>query len=155
MGVPSKQACALLGSLALAAGVAGCGETVSTGTFSGEDKAVAQRVSEFQHHATAASETAICTDDLTSRLRAEIVSSAKAANGKGCAEALKQQLKQVEDVSMTVKSVTVHGTSAAAVVRSTWSGKPCNSTLTLEKQPSATSKGGSPWRISGMQTSCT
>jgi hypothetical protein len=150
MGIPSKQACAALGSLALAAGLAGCGETVSTGSYSGESKAVAQRISEFQHDATEASEKNICSRDLSVRLRATSIG----ASVEACEAALKRQLKQVEDVNLSVKSVSVHGNSATATVKSTWSGKNCLSTMLLEKQPSTAKKEGSAWKISGMQTSC-
>ncbi|MDE3069137.1 MAG: hypothetical protein KGJ43_00210 [Acidobacteriota bacterium] len=139
MGAPSKQAFAIAGLLAAVLGVAGCGETVSTSSFSGEGHAVAERISSFQRHATEASEGNICKDDVSAHLKQTL----KAAHSS-CAEALKEQLKQVEDVSLSVKSISVHGTSAAARVQSTWSGKTCVSTLLLERE-------GKAWKIAGSQ----
>jgi Domain of unknown function (DUF4878) len=128
----------LLGALALALGVAGCGETVATNSFKGEAHAVAQRISNFQKHATESSQKKICEEDLASELKARIE-----ASGKACSEALKEQLKDVEVLTVTVQSVAVHDRTATATVKSTWSGKTEVSTLKLVKE-------GEDWKISGL-----
>ncbi|MHB8491516.1 MAG: hypothetical protein ACYDA6_04780 [Solirubrobacteraceae bacterium] len=139
MGIPSKQAFAVAGLLAVGIGVAGCGETVATGKFSGESHAVAERLSNFQRHATEASQSKLCKEDISLRLQSEVT-----AAGSSCSAALKEQLKQVEDVSLSVKSVAVHGTSATARVQSTWSGNTCESTVLLARE-------GKAWKIAGSQ----
>jgi hypothetical protein len=128
----------LLGALALALGVAGCGETVATNSFRGEAHAVAQRISTFEKHASESSQSKICEQDLASELKARIK-----ASGKSCSEALKEQLKDVEVPSLTVQSVAVHGGTATATVKSTWSGKTEVTTLKLVKE-------GEDWKISGV-----
>jgi Domain of unknown function (DUF4878) len=135
---PVRCVCVLLGALTLAAGVAGCGETVATNSFKGEEHAVAQRISNFQKHATESSQSKICEQDLASELKARIK-----ASGKSCSEALKEQLKDVEVLTVTVQSVAVHDRTATATVKSTWSGKTEVSTLKLVKE-------GEDWKISGV-----
>jgi hypothetical protein len=127
-----------LGALALALVVAGCGEAVSTGSFKGEEHIVAQRISSFQKHASEGSQQKICESDLASNLQAQFK-----ASGRGCTEAIKEQLKNVEDLTLTVQSVTVHGRTATATVKSTRSGKSQLSTLKLQKE-------GEDWKISGV-----
>jgi copper chaperone CopZ len=127
-----------LGALALALAMAGCGEAVSTSSFKGEEHSVAQRISSFQKHATEGGQGKICENDLATNLQARIK-----ASGRGCAEAIKEQLKNVEDLTLTVQSVTVHGRTATATVKSTRSGKSQLSTLKLQKE-------GEDWKISGV-----
>jgi hypothetical protein len=128
----------VLGGLALALAVAGCGEAVSTSSFKGEEHNVAQRISSFQKHATEGSQSKICESDLATNLLAHIK-----ASGRGCTETIKEQLKNVEDLTLTVQSVTVHGKTATATVKSTWSGKSQLSTLKLQRE-------GEDWKISGV-----
>ncbi|HLI31401.1 MAG TPA: hypothetical protein VKU89_01500 [Solirubrobacteraceae bacterium] len=142
MQLTSKQPLCLACAIASAAALAGCGGTVSTGSYSGESHAVAERISAFQRDATEASQKKVCNEDLSAKLREQI-----AKSGKGCEEALKEQLKAVEDITLEVKSISVQGKSASAQVSSTYSGKPCASTLLLAKE-------GSAWRISGQRSSC-
>ena len=138
MTISSKQGALLIASLASAAALAGCGESVTTNNFQGEQHEVASRVSSFQKHVTEASQKKICTEDLAAPLIARI-----RASGKGCQEALKEQLKNVEDVSLSIKTVTVHGKNATATVKSVRNGKTVPSTLTLVKE-------GKGWKISGV-----
>jgi hypothetical protein len=138
MTISSKQGALLIASLASAAALAGCGESVTTNKFQGEQHEVASRISSFQKHVQEASQKEICAKDLAAPLVASIGSS-----GKSCTEALKEQLKNVEDVSLTIKSVTVHGKNATATVKSVRNGKKVPSTLTLVKE-------GDNWKISGV-----
>jgi hypothetical protein len=134
----AKPACALLASLLLATGAVACGSTVSTSTFKGESHAVAQRISDYQADVSAASEKKLCNEDLSSAVRGRL----NAAAG-GCEEALKRQLGSIDDYEATVEQVTVSGTTATAVVKSTWSGKVRDTTLELVKE-------GDSWRITGV-----
>lgn len=119
-------------SLALAA----CGETVSTGGFTGESRGVAETVADFQKDATAGDQKKLCGNDLSATLTARL------RTAGGCEAILKQQLGQVDALNLSVKSVTVKGASAQARVKSTWGGKNRLSTLLLVKE-------GKRWKISG------
>jgi hypothetical protein len=138
MRVSSKHGLLAVAGLATAA-LAGCGPaTVNTGSFHGESRAVAERLSSFAHHASEGSQKKICGEDLARTLVARV-----AASGISCTEAIKEQLKDVEDLTLEIKSIAVHGKSASALVQSTWSGKlrPANMSLVRE---------GREWRIAGL-----
>lgn len=122
-------------ALALAA----CGTTVSTSGYKGEEKAVAQRVSEFQSDATASDEQKVCENDLASPVKARLQTA-----GNTCQSALKHQLSQIDTLELKIKSIAVKGNTALARVTSTWSGKSRESTLALVKE-------GSTWRIAALQ----
>jgi hypothetical protein len=140
MIVSSKQARLALAGAAVALGVAGCGETTSTKSFQGEEHAVAQRISSFQKDATEGSESKLCDNDLASAL---VTGIRKSADGKECKEVLKEQVKDVEDPTLTIKSVSVSGNTATATVKSTKAGKSHSYTLKLVKE-------GGAWKISGV-----
>jgi hypothetical protein len=114
--------CALLAPavLAVAVGLAGCGETVSTGAFTGAHRQVAKRISEFQKHVTESSQTNVCKKDLSIGLQQRIAASkmpagAKPAAGsstersaalaKTCEETLKEELKEVESLTIRIEAV--------------------------------------------------
>jgi hypothetical protein len=120
-----------------------CGETVSTGNFNGESKAVAQTIANFQNDVSTASESNICQKDLASALRAHLNST-----GSGCQEAIKNQLGQIDTFTLTIDSVAVKGSSATAKVSSTYSGKNTVTTLALVKE-------GAHWKISGSGAAAT
>jgi hypothetical protein len=124
-----------LSALALTA----CGTAVSTSGYKGEEKAVAQRVSDFQSDVTANEAQKVCENDLAVAVKARL----KAA-GSDCETALKNQLKQVDTPELTIQAIAVKGDTAQARVRSTWSGKTAESTLALVKE-------GSTWRILTVQ----
>ena len=124
-----------LASLAASA----CGTaTVSTGSFKGEQKAVAQRISNFQSDATGLNEQKVCNNDLSSVVLARL----KAAGGK-CEAAMKTQLGEVDVFELKVESIAIAGATASARVKSTWSGKSRFSTMRLLKE-------GGTWKISGL-----
>jgi hypothetical protein len=131
----------------LALGLAACGtSSVSTSTFSGERHAVAQTVANLQSDANAGEQKKICADDLSSALVVRL-------GGKsGCETAIKNQLAQVDNLEVSVQSVALAGArrhgaagpeTASAKVKSVYSGKGRESTLTLVKE-------GGKWKISGL-----
>jgi hypothetical protein len=122
----------------LATGVAACGSTVSTGSYKGESKAVAQRISDFQSDVTGGEEQKLCGKDLASAVQTRLH-----AAGGSCVQALKKQLGAIDDYELTVKSIAVHGTNASATVQSTWSGKQRKSTMRFVKE-------GGAWKIAAL-----
>jgi Putative lumazine-binding len=133
-----RQVTAGLCALALAVGLAACGETASTSNFKGESHNVAQTVSDFQTDATAADQKKLCENDLAVTLATSLRSAG------GCQAVLKNQLHEIDALNMTIESITVSGTSAIVHVKSTYSGKSRITTLTLVKE-------GSRWKISDAQ----
>lgn len=133
-----RRALTLLCLPVLALGVAACGSaTVSTSSFSGEDRNVAQAISNLQSHATDGEERKICAGDLASAV-------VKRLGGVGeCETAIKSQLTEVDSFELSVGSVQITGTTASAVVKSINAGKTRLSTLTLVKE-------GSKWKTSGL-----
>lgn len=121
-------------SCALALGA--CGETVSTGSFKGESRHVAEAVSDFQKNASASEERKLCVNDLAKTLTKRL-----SAVG-GCQAVIKQQLGEVDALNLTIESIAVTGATAQARVKSTWAGKNRISTLSLVRE-------GAHWRISG------
>jgi NADPH:quinone reductase-like Zn-dependent oxidoreductase len=126
-------------ALALALGLAACGTTVSTGSYKGASKAVAQRIADFQTDVTASDEKKLCANDL-----ARVVQTRLQAAGSSCVQALKIQLGAIQSFELTVKSIAVHGAGATARVSSTWSGKQRTSTMRFAKE-------GGAWRIAALQ----
>lgn len=126
---PIKRRLTLLCAPLLALGVAACGTaTVSTSSFKGEAKEVAQAIASLQSHATAGEEQKICAADLA----APIVT--RLGGAKGCAKAIKNQLTEVDSFEVTVESVQVTGAKATASVKSVKSGKSSLHALTLVKE---------------------
>jgi hypothetical protein len=140
MTIPSPQrALTLLCTPLLALGVAACGSsTVSTSGFSGEDRNVAQAISNLQSHATAGEEKKICANDLAS----DIVT--RLGGASRCETAVKNQLSEVDSFELSVASIKLDGTTATARVRSLKDGKNRLNTLTLVKE-------GSKWKTSELQ----
>ncbi len=141
-------------AVTVAIGVAGCaGGSVSTGAFKGEQKAVAKRVSDFEKDVSEATESKVCSNDLSVSLENKIAASTglsvtasserSPAVLKVCHEAIKEQLKDVESVTVTIVSIVVSGARATATIESTWSGKEALAKLYLVKEHSS-------WLISGL-----
>lgn len=118
---------AAIAAVLLATGLAGCGSTVSTGSFKGEEKAVAETVSNLQSDATAGDQGKICKNDLS----AEVV--ARLGGVAGCEAAIKTQLGEIDNPEASVSSVKVQtpGKAATAVVKSVNEGKSTETTVTL------------------------
>ncbi|HEY2768843.1 MAG TPA: nuclear transport factor 2 family protein [Solirubrobacteraceae bacterium] len=130
---------ALGAAAALALLLAACGSTVSTGDYRGPSKAVAQRISDFQSDVVAGEEKKLCNRDLASSVQTRL-----RAGGGDCVQALKKQLGAIDDYEISIASIAVHGTSATARVKSTWSGKQRASTMQFVKE-------GNSWRIATLQ----
>lgn len=124
-----------LSALALAS----CGSTVSTASFKGAQREVAQTIANFQAAATSAEEKKICTEDLAAPLVARL------GGTKGCEAAIKSQLTAVDSLEVSVESVTLAtgGRTAAAQVKSVHEGKKATSTLALADE-------GGKWKIAGL-----
>jgi hypothetical protein len=137
-----RRALAMLGLPLAAASLLGCANKVSTSGFSGEQREVAQTISNLQADATAADEEKICRNDLA----LSVVARLNAAAG-GCRQAVKSQVAEVDSLNMTVQSVQLSGTgaqrTASARVKSVYEGKMRPSTVSLVKE-------GGKWKISGV-----
>ncbi len=165
---PQKGGLLVVCALAVAAGLAGCGESVSTSSYAGEAKRVATRISDFQKDVTETSQKKICTNDLAAVLKDKIAASTEpteaapvggakssvskhtavstereGAVGKVCEASIKEQLKDVESLTMNIRSVAVSGKTATASVVSTWSGKEQLATVHLVKEHDT-------WLIAGL-----
>jgi hypothetical protein len=126
-------------ALTLAGGISACGETASTSNFKGEGHNVAQTVSNFENDATALDQQKVCEDDLATVLRARL------RDAGGCQAVLKNQLRAIDALTLSIESIAVNGTKARARVKSTYSGKSRVTTLLLVKE-------GSKWKVSGVQS---
>lgn len=133
----TKRAAGGLCALGLIAGLAACGETASTSGFSGESQKVAQSVADFQTDASANDQKKLCENDLAATLTNQL------RGAGGCQAAIKDQLKDIDSLNLTIESVAVTGSSALARVKSTYSGKSAITTLKLVKE-------GSHWKVSGI-----
>jgi hypothetical protein len=142
MTAPLQRSLALLGAAVLAASLVGCANKVSTSGFSGEQREVAQTISNLQADATAADEQKICRNDFAGTVVARL----NAAPG-GCRQAVKSQVTEVDSLNMTVQSVQLSGAgaqrTASALVKSVYEGKMRPSTVSLVKE-------GGKWKISGV-----
>jgi hypothetical protein len=122
-------ACPALVALALL----GCGQTVSTSSFKGEQHEVAQQLSNLQSEVNTADQGKVCSNELASTVVARL----NAAKG-GCKSAVKDALAQIDNTNLAVDSVTLGGSTAkptaTASVRTTYSGKTRRSTVSLVKE---------------------
>jgi hypothetical protein len=127
----------LAATLALAA--AGCapsgGGGVDTGAFEGEEKAVAEALDELSDAGRRSDGERVCSDllarDLVDRL------------GRGCAEAVDEQLDDADVFELDVETISVSGTRATARVLSDFAGDEQPRTLTLVKE-------GEDWKVSAI-----
>jgi hypothetical protein len=133
--VPASRTLALL--LAAAGLATGCGASSSNSAsdFSGVKKDVATTVDDLESAAKNSDEAKICRDLLAPSL----IETLRAANKSSCDTAINDAIKDSDTFDMTVKSVTVTGTNASAVVDS--KRKSTTDTFTLEKV-------GGRWKIS-------
>jgi hypothetical protein len=126
-----------LPSLALA--LSACASTVSTASFKGQQHEVAQTISNLQADATAGEQKKICANDLS----VAVVN--KLGGTKGCEEAIKKQLAEIDSLEVSVQSVKLAagGASATAAVRSVYEGKKRPSSVSLVKEAGK-------WKISAL-----
>jgi hypothetical protein len=133
----TKRAASGVCALVLVVGLAACGETASTSGFSGESQKVAQTVANFQADASANNQKKLCENDLAATLTNQL------RGAGGCQAEIKEQLKDIDSLGLTIESVAVTGSSALARVKSTYSGKNAIATLKLVKE-------GPHWKIAGI-----
>jgi hypothetical protein len=133
----TKPAVRLFGGLALTVGLAACGSTVSTSKFTGEQREVAQTISNLQSDVRAADQQKICSNDLAAPVVARLT-----ATPGGCKQALKSQVSEIDNFDATVESVQITGSkrTATARVKSTYNGKNRVTTVNLVDE-------GGKWKI--------
>ena len=142
MALPVNRRPALLCAPLLALAFAACGSASSVGAFKGEQRAVAQTISNLQSDATARDEQTICTEVLAKAVvaRLELVKG-------GCKEAMNKQLGEIDTFEVTVETVQVNAAAtpptASASVKNTRSGKARLSTVSLVKEAGK-------WKISSI-----
>ena len=134
--MPASRTLALL--LAAAGLATGCGSAGSNSSadFTGAKEDVAKAVEDLESAARGSDEGKICRDLLSSALIDSLRS-----GGKSCTSAISDALDDADTFDMTVKSVTVTGTTATAVVDS--KEKTANDTFKLEKV-------GGRWKIASL-----
>ena len=123
--------------LLAAAGIAtGCGTAGSNSSsdFTGSKKDVAKTVEDLESASRRSDEAKICRDLLAASLI-----DALRTGGKSCDSAVSDALDDADTFDLTVKSVSVTGTNATAVVDS--KEKSANDTFKLQKV-------GGRWKIS-------
>ena len=135
--MPASRTLALL--LAAAGLATGCGASGgnSSSDFSGVKKDVANAVEDLESAARKSDEAQICRDLLAPSL----IDTLSAANHSGCDTAVNDAIKDADTFDMTVKSVTITGDTATAVVDS--KHKSANDTFKLQKV-------GGRWKISSV-----
>jgi hypothetical protein len=134
--VPASRILALL--LAAAGLATGCGTagSDSASDFSGVRKDVASTVEDLESASRKSDEDEICRTILSSSLIETIRST-----GQSCTSAIADAIDDADTFDMTVKSVTVSGTTATAVVDS--KEKATNDTFKLAKE-------GGRWKITSL-----
>ena len=127
--MPASRSLALL--LAAAGLATGCGAAGSDSAtdFTGVKKDVAAAVEDLESAARKSDQGEICRNLLSASLIATIRSS---SDGQTCTSAISDALDDADTFNMTVKSVTVEGTTATAVVDS--KEKTANDTFKLVKE---------------------
>jgi hypothetical protein len=135
--VPASRTLALL--LAAAGLATGCGSAGSNSSsdFTGVKKDVANAVEDLESAARKSDEAQICRDLLAPSL----IDTLRSASSASCDTAISDAIDDADTFDMTVKSVTVNGTTATAVVDS--KEKSANDTFKLEKV-------GGRWKISSL-----
>jgi hypothetical protein len=135
-----RRAAALLAAVGLGAGLTACGtaSSVSTGSYTGESHAVAQRISDFQADASSGQESKLCEDDVAAAVQARL----KAAGGE-CKKAFEKQLGEIDNFDLTIASIKLEGAIARAQVKATYAGKSRLGTIRLVKE-------GGAWKVSAV-----
>jgi hypothetical protein len=128
---------ALLCTAPLALGLAACGTAFSTSGYKGEEKAVAQTISNLQADATASDQAKLCSNDIAAPVVANL------GGKKACEAALKSQLTEIDSLEVNLVSLKLApgGTSATAIVTSTYGGRKARGPITLVKE-------GGKWKVS-------
>jgi outer membrane PBP1 activator LpoA protein len=136
-----RSAALLLPAAVTAVLLAGCGGSTSdTGVsdFSGDQKSVAQVVVDLAKAGKKADAKEICNTIFAPATAAKLV-----RGSDDCVDVVKDQLKDASDFDVTVKKVTINGSTAVATVQSTVNGNDALQTLNLVKS-------GNAWRIASL-----
>ena len=108
-----KLVVAILGVLLLA----GCGaqqeQSSSLDKFSGDERAVAQKVEDLQQAGSRRDPEKICADILAKSLIEQLETL-----GASCADEMKKAIEDADEYELDVQDVTVTGSTATATVRS-------------------------------------
>ena len=134
--MPASRTVALLLAAAGIATGCGTGGSNSSADFTGPKKDVAKAVEDFESAARRSDQAKICRDLLATSLIDTL-----RAGGRSCDSAVSDALDDADTFDMTVKSVTVSGSTATAVVDS--KEKSANDTFKLEKV-------GGRWKIASL-----
>jgi hypothetical protein len=122
-------------ALALAVAAAGCAaSSSSSGKFQGTERDVATAIDDLSSAASRKNETKICNELLTK----EFAQSLRSA-GTDCETEMSDALADADDYKLTVKDVSVSGTTATAAVEN-------NDKITTFRLQ----KVGQDWRIAGL-----
>lgn len=132
----------LLAVLAAAAALGGCAasDEDSSADFKGDQKLVANVVEDLQDAGADRDADQVCqllSEDLITKIRAT------AGNDATCADAVDDAIQDADAFDLDVKSVTITGTTATAVVESQDDDKDVRDTLMFTKD-------GPRWKISAL-----
>jgi len=126
--------CAALCPLAFAA----CGTASTTAGFKGTEHDVAQTVANLQSDITSGEQKKICENDLAA-------AAVKRLGGQaGCESTIKEQLAEIDNTELEVKSVKLEGSKATASVQNVQNGKKRLTNVVLVEE-------GGKWKISSIQ----
>lgn len=129
---------AIVASACLALTLGGCSLTPSssanTSGFTGTKATIATKINQLASDVSSSDGLDICENVLATSVRAKL-------NKVGsCQTIIKNQIKTIDDNTITIEKISLAGTTATATVQSTVNGKKVDSSMTLAKQ-----SGG--WRI--------
>jgi hypothetical protein len=123
--------------------LAGCGSSVASTNFAGEQHEVAQGIANLQSDVNSQEQKKICDNDLASAVVARLSTSPG-----GCKQAIKEQLAEIDNAEVKVDSVQLGSGRAAgtatAHVRTIYAGKTRASTVSLRKE-------GGKWKLAAIQ----
>lgn len=127
----------------VAALLAGCTTQASnddsTDKFTGDKRAVANAVADFESAAKKSDEDKICREQLASELVTQL-----AQHGGSCPKAVNAALKDSDSFDLTVQSVDITGSDATVKAKVDRGKKDIVQSLSLVRQ-------GAGWRISAFQ----
>ncbi len=134
----------LLATLVAAAALGGCTQTTkdSASDFKGDQRLVANVVEDLQDAGASKDAEQVCTlltEQLITKIRAT------AGGNASCAEAVDDAIQDADAFDLSVKTVTITGTTASAVVVSKDNNKDVRDTLTFAKEAGR-------WKISALST---
>ena len=126
--------------LAMLVALAGCGQTQSSASkFTGQKKAVAQKLEDLETAASSHKPRTICTDILSRQLADKLKTA-----GNDCVKTMDKITGDADDYQLKVTAVTVTGTTATAKV-DTRRGRDEHATVTYQLQ-----REGGEWRLADL-----